>query len=81
MCGDWMHVILEEELMRLECPTLPSSSRASSLGAPTLGQPDVKCILKEAWTEEFKRRFARTEELAMNKCGCGRVGFMQLQLK
>ncbi|XP_022888345.1 probable protein phosphatase 2C 75 isoform X4 [Olea europaea var. sylvestris] len=75
MCRDWMHVILEEELMRFECPILPSSSVASSFRAPALGQPDVECFLKEAWTQVFQRCFSRTEELAMNMCQCGRVGF------
>lgn len=61
--------------MRFECPILPSSSVASSSRAPALGQPDVECFLKEAWTQVFQRCFSRTEELAMNMCQCGRVGF------
>ncbi|GLU20984.1 hypothetical protein SLE2022_371540 [Rubroshorea leprosula] len=65
-CKKWMHVFVEEELMSVICTGGKEREGSSSLGA----EENV-----ESWKRAMKRSFERMDEVAMNTCVCGSVGF------
>lgn len=59
-----MHVLLKEELMRVE----------GECGSDDCQTDRSEVQLREQWTEMMKRTFQRIDEVAVNTCACGSVG-------
>lgn len=67
LCKDRMHVIMEEELMRVGQASA-SSSRCG--GRRVAAEPD------ELFKAAMRRCFARMDEVALTTCACGGTGYM-----
>ncbi|KAL2540102.1 putative protein phosphatase 2C 75 [Abeliophyllum distichum] len=75
MCKDKMHVILEEELMRVRNTAIIGAGGASSSRVEQEEQSMEDSGQKEEWTRVLKTCFWRMEEVVLNTCGCGIAGF------
>ncbi|GKV05074.1 hypothetical protein SLEP1_g17117 [Rubroshorea leprosula] len=65
-CKERMHVFVEEELMRVEfTDEKERGENGSSVGEENEGK----------WRTAMKRSFERMDEVAMNTCACGSVGY------
>ncbi|GLT84101.1 hypothetical protein SLE2022_023520 [Rubroshorea leprosula] len=65
-CKERMHVFVEEELMRVDCTDEKErGENGSSVGEENEGK----------WRTAMKRSFERMDEVAMNTCACGSVGY------
>ncbi|KAJ4836879.1 hypothetical protein Tsubulata_045487 [Turnera subulata] len=69
LCRERMHLLLEEELMRV---TSTRGDEALVVGVKGGGGEEK---LEAAWGGVMKRSFERMDEVAMNTCACGSVGY------
>lgn len=61
LCRERLHVLLQEELMRL--------------GWARDERENVRVGIEDGWTVVMKRAFDRMDQLALTTCGCGATGF------
>ncbi|KAJ8536720.1 hypothetical protein K7X08_035121 [Anisodus acutangulus] len=74
LCSERMHVVLEEELMRMRNNVDMGGSSSSSGRRQPLEGPRQRT--EEAWNSVFRSCFLRIDEMASCTCGeCGSVGY------
>ncbi|EXC20871.1 putative protein phosphatase 2C 75 [Morus notabilis] len=74
LCRERMHVIVEEELVRLSCTRGVDASGEVSGGSK---EEDEDVVEEEEglWRRAMERSFQRMDEAAMNTCACGSAGY------
>lgn len=74
LCREKMHVIVEEELVRLSCTRGVDESGEVSGGSK---EEDEDVVEEEEglWRRAMERSFQRMDEAAMNTCACGSAGY------
>ena len=63
MCRDKMHVLMEDELMRVEYTPVNES-----------GGSGPQVLEEDCWRRAMRRCFERMDEVAMTTCVCGSLG-------
>ncbi|KAJ7975613.1 putative Protein phosphatase 2c [Quillaja saponaria] len=79
LCKERMHVLLAEELKRVDCMFRGESGVGgrSTIEEQQEGRQFVKQVeLEDQWKRVLRRSFERMDEMAMNTCACGSVGYM-----
>ncbi|KAF3433083.1 hypothetical protein FNV43_RR24185 [Rhamnella rubrinervis] len=79
MCRERMHVLVEEELMRVkgtwDMQSGDAGSSSSSTGTEGDMEMEVEVDDEEAlWRRALKRSFERMDEVALSTCKCGTLG-------